>query len=51
MSGVVHGGWGFVWAAYAVTGAVFILYSLSVVWRYRAARARAARDQVRGTKD
>jgi hypothetical protein len=49
MNGVVQGGWGFVWAAYAVTGAVFILYSLSVVWRYRVERARATRDHLRGT--
>jgi hypothetical protein len=51
MTGVVHGGWGFVWTAYAVTATVFILYSLSVFWRYRAERARARRDQVRGAKD
>jgi hypothetical protein len=51
MTGVVHGGWGFVWAAYAVTGAVFILYSVSVIWRYRVERAKVAHDQVRGTRD
>ncbi|HVR41835.1 MAG TPA: heme exporter protein CcmD [Thermoanaerobaculia bacterium] len=40
MSGVIEGGWGFVWAAYGLTAAVFILYTASVVTRYRRERNR-----------
>ncbi|MGA7616120.1 MAG: hypothetical protein WBX15_13170 [Thermoanaerobaculia bacterium] len=44
MTGVVHGGWQFVWAAYAVTAAVYGFYVISVVLRYRAERARFRRE-------
>lgn len=33
--GVISGGWEFVWAAYGVTAAVFILYTISLVIRLR----------------
>jgi heme exporter protein CcmD len=43
--GVIQGGWEFVWAAYAVSAAVFLGYALSVHLRYRAERARREREQ------
>jgi hypothetical protein len=30
--GVVIGGWGYVWAAYGITGAVFLIYGITL-WR------------------
>ncbi|HET7786754.1 MAG TPA: hypothetical protein VIR81_05345 [Myxococcales bacterium] len=45
MSGVVQGGWGFVVAAYTVTGAVLAAYGASVFLRLRAERQRAARAE------
>lgn len=33
--GVVSGGWGFVWAAYGITAAVLIVYTISLVMRLR----------------
>jgi len=42
--GVIHGGWNFVVAAYAVSAVVFLAYAISVHWRYRAERDRARRD-------
>ena len=38
MSGVVVGGWEFVWAAYGITGAVFAIYVISLVHRLRKAK-------------
>ena len=38
-TGVIQGGWEFVWAAYAVSATVLIGYALSVYSRYRAAAA------------
>ncbi len=38
MNGVIVGGWEYVIAAYTVTGAVFLLYALSVAFRLRAER-------------
>jgi heme exporter protein CcmD len=38
--GVITGGWGFVWAAYAVTAAILGGYAVSVIARYRAYRRR-----------
>jgi hypothetical protein len=35
MTGVIEGGWEFVWAAYAVTTIVFLGYTASVIARYR----------------
>lgn len=45
MSGVVTGGWGFVWAAYGLTSAILLIYAISVFSRYRAGKARAERDE------
>jgi len=44
-SGVITGGWEFVWAAYGVTAAILIGYAVSVLARYRAQRRR--RGEVR----
>jgi hypothetical protein len=38
MSGVVTGGWSFVWWAYGITTAVFLLYAISLFRRLRAER-------------
>ena len=38
MSGVVVGGWEFVWAAYGITAAGFALYIASLIARLREAR-------------
>ena len=35
MSGVLEGGWEFVWAAYGVTVVVFVGYTLSLLSRLR----------------
>lgn len=35
-SGVIQGGWEFVWAAYAVSATILTGYALSVFARYRA---------------
>jgi heme exporter protein CcmD len=43
MSGVIHGGWQYVWMAYGVTATVLTIYGLSVVLRYRAELKRLAR--------
>jgi heme exporter protein CcmD len=45
MSGVVDGGWEFVWMAYGVTAAVLSGYALSVGLRYRAQRVRYLREK------
>ncbi len=34
-SGVIHGGWGYVWVVYGVTWAVFAFYTASVFLRAR----------------
>ena len=33
MNGLVTGGWGFVWAAYIVTAAIYISYSVATIRR------------------
>jgi len=38
MSGVVVGGWEYVWAAYGITGAAFAIYITSLIVRLRGAR-------------
>jgi acyl-coenzyme A thioesterase PaaI-like protein len=48
-TGVIHGGWGFVVAAYCVSAAVLSGYALSIYLRYRAERGRAARQRAKGT--
>ena len=39
-SGVISGGWEFVWAAYAVSAGILGGYAMSVIARYRAQRRR-----------
>jgi hypothetical protein len=41
-SGVIVGGWEYVWAAYGLTAAILGGYALSVVLRWRAERRRDA---------
>lgn len=41
MSGMIAGGWEFVWSAYGITAAVLILYTVSVLARYRSENRRA----------
>jgi len=47
-AGVIHGGWGFVVAAYCVSALVLSGYALSIYLRYRAERGRAARQRTEG---
>jgi hypothetical protein len=44
-TGVIHGGWGFVVAAYSVTGVVLSGYALTIYLRYRSERGRAAKER------
>ena len=46
MSGTLVGGWEFVWAAYGLTTMVLGIYTLSVLTRYRAAKARDAGEEI-----
>ena len=41
MSGVVTGGWGFVWAAYALTAAALLVYGVTLITRLREEISRA----------
>ena len=43
-SGVIHGGWSFVVAAYTVSAVVLVGYAISVHARYRAERDRVRRE-------
>jgi hypothetical protein len=36
MTGMIEGGWGYVWAVYGMTWAVFCFYGLSLYLRGRA---------------
>jgi len=38
MNGVVQGGWSFVVAAYSITGAVFLVYGISLLTRLKELR-------------
>lgn len=38
MSGVVTGGWEFVWAAYGLTAVAFVVYGASLLARLREAK-------------
>ena len=38
MTGIVQGGWEFVWAAYGLTAAVFVGYGISLIARLRESR-------------
>jgi hypothetical protein len=42
--GEIHGGWEYVWAAYALSAAILIGYAASVYVRYRHERRRAVED-------
>lgn len=44
MNGVIQGGWEFVTAAYAVTGAVLVLYTVSIFIRLRREKGLRAAD-------
>ena len=44
-SGVISGGWEFVWAAYGVSAVILTGYAVSVIARHRAQRRR--RDEVK----
>lgn len=39
--GIVVGGWEFVWAAYGLTAAAFLIYSISLIARLRDAMRNA----------
>ena len=45
MSGVLSGGWEFVWAAYTATAVAFVAYTLSLLSRVRRAEARRRTDR------
>ena len=49
-SGVVQGGWEFVWAAYSVSAAVLFGYAISIHLRYRSERERERREAARGAR-
>lgn len=38
--GVISGGWEFVWAAYGITAAMFIIYTTSLVVRLKEGRQK-----------
>lgn len=44
-SGVIAGGWEYVWAAYSVTAVILLGYAGSLIARYRAERRKAARGR------
>ena len=50
MSGILTGGWEFVWAAYGVTAAVLAGYTLSLVVRLRSERLRREREASRASE-
>ena len=36
--GVITGGWSFVWAAYGITAAAFVVYTVTLITRLREAK-------------
>ncbi len=40
MTGHLHGGWGFIWAAYTMTATVLVVYTVSVFLRLSAAKKK-----------
>ena len=45
MSGVVSGGWSYVWAAYGITAGVLLVYGVMLVARFREEWSRAAEER------
>jgi hypothetical protein len=43
--GVVIGGWEYVWAAYGLTFAAFVIYGVTLITKLREEQARAAKDR------
>jgi membrane protein implicated in regulation of membrane protease activity len=43
-SGVITGGWGFVWTVYGLSFAIYTIYTVSVVLRWRRERQKAEQD-------
>ena len=39
MNGTITGGWGFVWAAYGLTGIALFIYGVTLITRLRSARS------------
>lgn len=42
--GVVVGGWEYVWMAYSLTGAAFLIYGGMLIAKLREERSRAGKD-------
>ena len=38
MTGMIEGGWAFVWAAYGITAAAFVVYTVTLIARLREAK-------------
>lgn len=47
MTGVVTGGWEFVWAAYGITAAALFIYGVTLVTRLREEVSRGLRERQR----
>jgi hypothetical protein len=47
-TGVIAGGWEYVWAAYAVTAVILLGYAVSLIARYMSERGKAARAGASG---
>jgi heme exporter protein D len=45
--GVVTGGWGFVWAAYAITALALLVYGVMIVTNLRREETRAGEGEQR----
>lgn len=45
MSGVVTGGWGYVWAAYGITAVVLLVYGVTLITRLREEWSRGAEER------
>lgn len=46
-TGVISGGWEYVWAAYGITAAILVGYGVVLHLRYRAERERHERERPR----
>ncbi len=44
MNGVVTGGWPFVWAAYSLTAAAFLIYGVTLITRLREEQSRSRNE-------